>query len=116
MRNLLAICLGLGLAVLLGAGSGVHAYEWYGYNGHYYTLTNSWSNWTQAETEAVGFGGHLVTINDAAENTWLTNTFKDTYDRQHFGYIWNNIAWIGYYKGSTDWQWISGEPVTYYRP
>lgn len=111
----MVIFLSIGFAFLLGVISEGHAYDWYSYNGHYYTLTNSWETWTEAETEAVSLGGHLVTINDDAENIWLTNTFKDTYNRQFFGNSWQNIAWIGYYKSSNDWQWISGEPVTFYR-
>ncbi|MBC7773169.1 MAG: hypothetical protein H7210_11780 [Pyrinomonadaceae bacterium] len=33
------------------------------------------SNWTAAETRAVQLGGHLVTINNAAEQAWLESTF-----------------------------------------
>src|SRR5437867_3069965 len=43
-------------------------------NGHmYYRLTQS--TWTAAESEAVGLGGHLATINDANENEWVASTF-----------------------------------------
>ena len=60
-------------------------------------------DWWGAEAEAVASGGHLVTINDAAENSWLVTTFG------------TGSLWIGL----TDWgsegtfYWISGEPVTY---
>jgi len=91
--------------------------SWHIYNGHSYTLTNNWSTWAEAEQEAVSLGGHLVTINDDAENAWLTETFKDTYVRSYSGDPWQNIVWIGYYydASSESWKWISQEPVTYYR-
>ena len=43
-------------------------------NTHAYFLLNS-NTWTTSEAEAVGLGGHLATINDAAENQWVLNTF-----------------------------------------
>jgi hypothetical protein len=85
------------------------AYKWYIYNGHSYTLTSDWSDWIDAEDEAISIGGHLVTINDADENAWLIETFKDTYDAQ--GAIPNqNIAWIGYNDEDNDstWTWTGG--------
>ncbi|MEI6708991.1 MAG: Ig-like domain-containing protein [Methylococcales bacterium] len=75
----------------------------YTYNGHTYMLTNSSSlSWQQAETQAVSLGGHLVTINDAAEQAWLASTFPTG-------------GWIGYTDQVTEgvFQWISGETATY---
>jgi len=75
-------------------------------NGHSYYLLSP-ATWGNAETFAQTLGGHLVTINDAAENTWINQNFMVTHptlnpffgltDDGHFG----------------TWTWISGEPVTY---
>lgn len=76
-------------------------------NGHRYFLLDA-SNWTDAETQAAALGGHLVTVNDAAENTWVYETFS------HFSgedrYLWiglNDAAQSGTFV------WASGEPVSY---
>jgi hypothetical protein len=89
---------------------------WYRYGGHEYALTSSWSNWQAAELEAVSFGGHLVTIDDAAENSWLTSIFADTYDRSGYGQPGQAIAWIGYFfdGSAADWEWVNGAPVSYF--
>ncbi len=108
---------GMALVLLMGVVAAASGYEWQSYNGHLYTVTSDWGSWIEAETEAASLGGHLVTINDDDENTWLMNTFQDTYARFGLGDPWLNIAWIGYYSADDgiSWQWISGEPVTYYR-
>src|SRR5437879_2468269 len=76
-------------------------------NGHLYYLLAS-TYWTNAEAQAVSLGGHLVSINDAAENAWVLNTFG------RFGGVGREL-----FIGLTDqghegnWVWINGEPVTY---
>lgn len=86
-------------------------------NGHIYHILEE-SNWTDAEAAAVAMGGHLVTLNDQAENDWVYNTF---------GY-WNNQSrdlWIGYHdinvEGTHEWigessnytNWAFGQPDNY---
>ncbi len=45
--------------------------------GHNYFLLSS-SDWLSAESAAVSLGGHLVTINNQAENDWLFNLWGQT--------------------------------------
>ena len=74
------------------------------YNGNEYLLTTSASSWSAAQAEAEALGGNLVTINDAAEEAWLKETFgEDT------GY------WIGIndFESEGNFEWVSGQPVTY---
>jgi hypothetical protein len=76
-------------------------------NGHnYYLLETNYP--IVAEAQAVELGGHLVTINDAAENAWVLTTFGN------YGGVPRELQ-----IGLTDeghegqWVWMSGEPVTY---
>ncbi|CCI03457.1 Calx-beta domain-containing protein [Microcystis aeruginosa] len=68
-----------------------------------YYLTTA-TTWTDAQAQAQAVGGNLVTINDAAENQFLVNSFGS-----------NESFWIGFTDAAQEgnWQWINGEPVTY---
>ena len=76
-------------------------------NGHWYYLLEA-DYWTNAEAQAVQLGGHLVTINDAAENAWVFNTFGN------YGGVPREL-----HIGLTDaghegqWVWTSGEAANY---
>lgn len=76
-------------------------------NGHTYYLLDS-SSWQDSETEAVGLGGHLVTISDAAEQDWVFSTFGA------YGGL-DRSLWIGLTDQAAEgaFAWISGEAVTY---
>jgi|ERR1035437_6957462 hypothetical protein len=71
-------------------------------NNHIYYLLST-NTWTKAEAEAVTSGGHLVTINDAAEQAWVYSTFG------------SNEVWIGLTDRDVEgtFQWVSGETSTY---
>jgi len=76
-------------------------------NGNsYYLLEND--TWTNSQAEAVTLSGNLVTINDAAENQWVFDTFGD------FGGVQRNL-WIGYNDEAVDgtFVWVSGETPGY---
>jgi hypothetical protein len=106
-----------GAVLFLGLASISQAYTWQTYNGHEYAITNTWASWVDAEAEAVTQGGHLVTINDEAENIWVAQTFQDYYVEGYTSTYPDAAAVnIGYYlinPSNNQWGWISGEPVTY---
>ena len=88
----------------------------YVYNGHSYFVTDP-GTWLEAEAEAVAAGGHLITINDSAENILMT-----IMSAPYLQNYWGNVAfgaWIGLHQlpGSPEpaggWVWASGEPVTF---
>ena len=60
--------------------------------------------WSQAQALAVSLGGNLVTINDAAEQQWVNDTFDQ------FGSFW-----LGLTDEASEgtWLWASGQEVTY---
>lgn len=71
-------------------------------NGHWYYSTSQ-APWEAGEALAVSKGGHMVTINDAAENDWINQNFNQ------FGLFigFNDVASEG------NFVWTSGEPVTF---
>ena len=65
--------------------------------------------WEEAEANANSLGGHLVSINDAEENDWLsTITYRPPEDTQA-------SYWIGLTDRSVEgsWEWVSGEEVEF---
>ncbi len=72
-------------------------------NGHWYYITAT-GTWTQNEQIAIAKGGHLVTINNAAENEWVRSTFAI-----------NGGVTIGLNDVATEgaYVWSNGDPVTY---
>ena len=71
-------------------------------NGHAYKSIHC-KSWDHANIQAVTEDAHLVAINDAAEQKWLSETFG------------NRPYWIGLtdFAKEGEWVWINGEPVTY---
>lgn len=61
-------------------------------------------DWNAAEQEARLLGGHLVAIDDAAENAWLVQTFSA-----------HEELWIGLTDAAAEgvWTWSDGSPLVY---
>jgi len=116
MRKAAAVVTALGIAfagvgALPGAASAADVGQW-NYNtatGHYYRQVDTMT-WAQAEAYAVAVGGHLVTINNQAEQDWLMVTFTEPewLPNEH-------PFWIGLNDRAQEgtWVWPSGELVTY---
>lgn len=78
------------------------------HNGHSYYVSNS-SNyrWTQAQSAAIGAGGYLVSINDAAENAFVKSIIPNNCP--------GGEVWIGYNDVATEgtFDWTNGDSTTY---
>ncbi len=75
-------------------------------NGHHYYKFNSPSTWTEAETNALALGGHLVTINNQTENDFITNDPN----------LASSNIWIGLYRNTipgSDFNWVNCDALTY---
>src|SRR5688572_27885790 len=68
-------------------------------NSHIYFLLNN-NTWTAAESEAKTLGGHLATINDAAENQWVIDTFVPLSGVPYVSF------WIGLNDVDTEGQFV----------
>ena len=73
-------------------------------NGRNYLLLSA-NSWSGAEAEAQTLGGNLATINNAAENNWVFDTFS----------AGQRNLWIGFQDTNLDgiFTWVDGSPVSY---
>jgi len=91
----------------VGLGSTIGSGVFNPANGHTYVLLDK-SAWTVAEAEAVSLGGHLASVNNAAENQFLLDAFCSGADSKR-------VLWIGLTDNGNEghFRWTSGEPLTY---
>ncbi|HLP90579.1 MAG TPA: C-type lectin domain-containing protein [Nostocaceae cyanobacterium] len=107
----------LGLAGITSTASAaiLHTAEYNGNTYHLLAPSSTW--WNGAESEAVSLGGHLVTINDAAEDQWIFKTFAPiTTDYASRNRLLGKISlWTGLNDAGAErvYKWSSGQPVAY---
>src|SRR5687768_4968032 len=89
--------------------------ETYPANGHQYHLLRADDalaglTWAEGEAQARALGGSLVAINDAAENSWLLETFRGG----SLGVL-DYYIWIGLSDAQQEgvYTWSNGEPLTF---
>lgn len=77
------------------------------YNGHSYYRSTTSTTWLNSKAACENMGGHLATISNAAENSFLFNTWPS--------------GWIGYYQDKTGafyteplggWRWTENYVTT----
>ena len=83
-------------------GQAISGYAYKGlHNGHHYYLANNPTKWTRAAQNAKDAGGHLVCINDAAEQAFIQN-------------LSTSNLWIGLYRNSLgDFDWVNCDTLGY---
>lgn len=117
MRGVLAFC-----GLLATGTTGFGEYEWHSYGDKNYALTEDYGTWLECEAEAQAVGGHLVTINDPAENDFLASAFPAAttwkYRDDPEQHVPAHLAWIGLYREGKGepWKWGDAEPMTWDPP
>ena len=97
----------IAVAAILASTACLNANDlWYA--GHTYKLTSTPGSWFDAEAEAISMGGHLVAINDAAEQSAVESHFE-TLSPDPF------YLWIGLTDSAREgvWSWSNGDPLLY---
>jgi len=77
------------------------------YNGHSYYRSTGLATWTAAKTACEAMNGHLVTMSNAAENTFVFNTWPSGW----IGYYQDRVAGFAYSEPLGGYRWTE-LPVT----
>jgi hypothetical protein len=80
-----------------------------GGNGHWYAYLSTPKQWTEAKPYAESLGGHLVTVQSAAEASFVRTLGGDTC---WIG-LFQDRAAPGYSEPSGGWRWVTGEPLDF---
>jgi len=75
------------------------------YNNHYYAVFDTFKKWDEAKQICEAFGGHLVTVTDADEQTFITELVNKS----------GKVCWLGASDNEEEgvWKWVTGEEFTY---
>lgn len=77
------------------------------YGGHSYQVFDQKMSWTDAKRACEALGGHLVTIKDEGEQTFIETLLKS-------GNASMDLYWLGlYYRYQTGFSWVTDEDVDY---
>ena len=71
------------------------------YNGHSYYRSNGSKYWTDAKADCDNMGGHLATVSNTSENTFLYNTWPSGW----IGYYQDKVAGYTYSEPSGGFRW-----------
>ena len=78
------------------------------YNGHSYYRSTGSMTWTSAKTACESMGGHLATVSNAAENTFLFNTWPSGW----IGYYQDRVAGYTYSEPTGGYRWTETQVTT----
>ena len=75
------------------------------YNGHSYYRSTGSMTWTNAKVACENMGGHLATISNSAENTFLFNTWPSGW----IGYYQDRVAGYTYSEPGGGYRWTENQ-------
>ena len=76
------------------------------YQDHNYYISNDASRWDDAQLDCEANGGHLVVVNDLAENNFIQNAIDPA-----SGSIWTGLNTV---SSQGVFNWINGDPTSFF--
>ncbi len=118
MKQVAGLVGGATVAIVLGSSSaGAQQVMWKDnpITGKVVGLTYGTSGWNAAETQAIAYGGHLLTLRNQQEYDWVRSQFQANWGSPLF---FGDGPWIGLSDADQDgsWSWSSGESPNWQYP